>query len=143
KRLDYLQKISEKLNISIPEGESRIPSAQAQKVWLFPYEYERKNNEVKRLWSFFHKAISNAISENDFQDVLQIRNTGKTKLTEALFYINPEKYLPINGPTKPYIKEVLGIDPKFNTYNEYIDILDRKSTRLNSSHVKISYAVFC
>src|SRR5690606_5672889 len=24
-----------------------------------------------------------------------------------------------------------------------LDILDRKSTRLNSSHVKISYAVFC
>src|SRR5690606_40599299 len=24
-----------------------------------------------------------------------------------------------------------------------IDVLDRKSTRLNSSHVKISYAVFC
>src|SRR5690606_42052185 len=26
---------------------------------------------------------------------------------------------------------------------EAIDALDRKSTRLNSSHVKISYAVFC
>src|SRR5436309_7002804 len=25
----------------------------------------------------------------------------------------------------------------------YLAILDRKSTRLNSSHVKISYAVFC
>src|SRR5690606_41790091 len=25
----------------------------------------------------------------------------------------------------------------------YTDVLDRKSTRLNSSHVKISYAVFC
>src|SRR5690606_40529007 len=25
----------------------------------------------------------------------------------------------------------------------YVDISDRKSTRLNSSHVKISYAVFC
>ena len=24
-----------------------------------------------------------------------------------------------------------------------LDLLDRKSTRLNSSHVKISYAVFC
>src|SRR5690606_40236254 len=24
-----------------------------------------------------------------------------------------------------------------------VDIIDRKSTRLNSSHVKISYAVFC
>lgn len=139
KRLDYLQKISEKLNISIPEGESGIPSAQAQKVWLFPYEYERKNNEVKRLWSFFHKAISNAISENDFQDVLQIRSTGKTKLTEVLFYINPEKYLPINGPTKPYIKEVLGIDPKFNTYNEYIDILSRLKEKTEIPFYELSY----
>src|SRR5690625_6904894 len=27
--------------------------------------------------------------------------------------------------------------------NKHIDWLDRKSTRLNSSHVAISYAVFC
>src|SRR5690606_40047234 len=27
--------------------------------------------------------------------------------------------------------------------NQMLDDLDRKSTRLNSSHVKISYAVFC
>src|SRR5690606_40725160 len=29
------------------------------------------------------------------------------------------------------------------TEEELWDVLDRKSTRLNSSHVKISYAVFC
>src|SRR5690606_39546969 len=34
----------------------------------------------------------------------------------------------------------VGYAPKFNR-NHYI--LDRKSTRLNSSHVKSSYAVFC
>src|SRR5690606_41844732 len=28
-------------------------------------------------------------------------------------------------------------------YNAGLDVGDRKSTRLNSSHVKISYAVFC
>src|SRR5699024_12203862 len=28
-------------------------------------------------------------------------------------------------------------------YHEYFDISNRKSTRLNSSHVSISYAVFC
>src|SRR5690606_39466755 len=27
--------------------------------------------------------------------------------------------------------------------NAFADAIDRKSTRLNSSHVKISYAVFC
>src|SRR5690606_3137444 len=31
----------------------------------------------------------------------------------------------------------------FQTYALYPHMTDRKSTRLNSSHVKISYAVFC
>src|SRR5699024_12621396 len=37
------------------------------------------------------------------------------------------------------------IDPKMVELSVYNDIqpLDRKSTRLNSSHVSISYAVFC
>src|SRR5690606_40176135 len=32
---------------------------------------------------------------------------------------------------------------KLNKIFLWISIIDRKSTRLNSSHVKISYAVFC
>src|SRR5690606_40562781 len=35
------------------------------------------------------------------------------------------------------------IDPLDGTHNYLRGFLDRKSTRLNSSHVKISYAVFC
>src|SRR5690606_42015550 len=31
----------------------------------------------------------------------------------------------------------------YGSLERFIAILDRKSTRLNSSHVKISYAVFC
>src|SRR5699024_11797005 len=31
----------------------------------------------------------------------------------------------------------------YSTYDLTIQFLDRKSTRLNSSHVSISYAVFC
>src|SRR5690625_2746420 len=30
-----------------------------------------------------------------------------------------------------------------NSAKEYLELVDRKSTRLNSSHVAISYAVFC
>src|SRR5690606_39547587 len=39
-----------------------------------------------------------------------------------------------------------GDSPPLLTSNDGLDVvepLDRKSTRLNSSHVKISYAVFC
>ncbi len=139
RRLAFLQAIAKKLNISVPNDEKGLPSAQAQKVWLFPYKTERTNNEVSRLWAFFKKAVENRLENADFEDVLSIRSTGKTKLTEALFYINPEKYLPINGPTKPYIKEELGIDPKFNTYYEYMEILKKIKTKTNIPFYELSY----
>lgn len=139
RRLKYLQDIATNLNIEKPSGESGIPSAQAQKVWLFPYKYERNNNEVSRLWNLFNKELQGKITDQDFSDALLIRSTGKTKLTEALFYINPEKYLPINGPTKPYIKEVLGIDPKFNTYTEYLKILSEIREKISIPFYELSY----
>ncbi|MDA8980020.1 EVE domain-containing protein [Chitinophagales bacterium] len=139
RRLKYLQDIATNLNIEKPSGESGIPSAQAQKVWLFPYKYERNNNEVSRLWNLFNKELKGEITDQDFSDALLIRSTGKTKLTEALFYINPEKYLPINGPTKPYIKEVFGIDPKFNTYTEYLKILSEIREKISIPFYELSY----
>src|SRR5690554_7410010 len=35
------------------------------------------------------------------------------------------------------------VDHQFNFFPKGVDWGDRKSTRLNSSHVRISYAVFC
>ena len=139
KRLVLLQNIAEKLDIEKPFGESGIPTAQAQKVWLFPFKYLRVNNEIYRLWNLFKKALKSEITDDDFADVLQIKNVGKTKLTEALFYINPEKYLPINGPTKPYIKEVFGINPKFNTYNEYRELLEKIKEQTAQPFYELSY----
>src|SRR5256885_7139943 len=45
------------------------------------------------------------------------------------------------------VDAILGVDlqPRFATlgFHEFIHARDRKSTRLNSSHLVISYAVFC
>jgi 5-methylcytosine-specific restriction enzyme B len=139
KRLEKLQEIAAKLGIEKPLGESGIPSAQAQKVWLFPYKFLRVNNEISRLWSLFHKELKGQITDEDFEDALTIRSTGKTKLTEALFYVNPEKYLPINGPTKPYLKEELGIDSEFNTYSEYIEVLRKIKLKSDLPFYELSY----
>ena len=139
KRLKYLQEIAKKLKIQIPTDEKGIPSAQPQKVWLFSYKYLRTDNDIPRLWQFFHKAINDKLSDKDFEEVLKIRNTGETKLTEALFYINPEKYLPINGPTKPYIKEKLGVNPKFRTYTEYLQILNAIKNKVDLPFYELSY----
>src|SRR5690606_41644273 len=40
-------------------------------------------------------------------------------------------------------QESLGLSPQFSGGATSSSVTDRKSTRLNSSHVKISYAVFC
>jgi len=139
RRLSYLQKIANLLGITVPKGESGIPSTQPQKVWMFSYKYKRKENDIKILWSFFRKVISNEVEEIDFQEVLGVRNTGKTKLTEVLFYVNPEKYLPINGPTKPYIQEVLGLNPHFSTFAEYLLLLESIKAKSTLPFFELSY----
>src|SRR5690606_40773329 len=44
--------------------------------------------------------------------------------------------------TKPRVARVLSVEDEIRVETK-IRFRDRKSTRLNSSHVKISYAVFC
>ncbi len=139
KRLQFLQKIGEKIGVTIPLDEKGLPSAQPQKVWVFPYKKLRTNNEINRLWSFFYKAINGNIKEDDFQNVLKIKGVGKTKLTEILFYVNPKKYLPINGPTKPYIENELNLSSDFNSYQEYISLLDKISVKTKMPFYELSY----
>src|SRR5690625_7513252 len=47
------------------------------------------------------------------------------------------------GMTLPLAREFARIGVRVNTIAPGIFLTDRKSTRLNSSHVAISYAVFC
>lgn len=139
KRILLLQEIAKLFKVSIPTDELGVPSVNAQKVCLFPFESTRTNNEINRLWDFFESALKNNITDEQFQDILTIIGTGKTKLTEGLYNILPDKYFPINGPAKPYIKEVLGIDPAFNTYTEYISLLQKIKSKINVPFYELSY----
>src|SRR3712207_8492828 len=46
-------------------------------------------------------------------------------------------------PVSPMLVDDLGASPRATTNTRVTTPLDRKSTRLNSSHANISYAVFC
>ena len=138
KRLEILQKIAKRLGLHYPEDEKGIPSAQAQKVMMFLFKHER-SNEIDLLWEFFFSALNDSITDKQFQDILQLYGVGIIKITEVLFYIDPDKYLPINGPSKPYLKEVLGIDPDFNTWEEYLNILKQVKNVTDRPFYQISY----
>src|SRR5690606_41613075 len=51
--------------------------------------------------------------------------------------------LPISGPEKDTTANMALLLKNLGGKSDRSAIRDRKSTRLNSSHVKISYAVFC
>ena len=138
-RLEIYQNVAKSINAPIPKDDLGIPTSNPQKVWMFPFKFSRNNNEIDRLWDLFNKELSGQITDQEFADALLIKGTGKTKLTEALFYVNPEKYLPINAPTKPYIKEILGINPDFNTYQEYLEVLTQIKEKSNLPFYEISY----
>jgi len=139
RRLKNLQEISKKLGIEIPTDDYGLPFANPQKVWFFPYKNSRNNNEVARLWAFFKNAVNDTISNESFADILNIKNVGRSKITEALFYINPDKYLPINSPVKEYLKNIYNIKAEFNTYNDYLQLLKKIKAKENIPFYELSY----
>lgn len=138
-RLEILQNLARIIDVPVPSDDSGIPSTNPQKVWLFPYKSKRTNNEIDRLWAFFYAVMENKITEELFADILLIKGVANTKLTEVLSYVDPENHFPINGPTKPYLEEVFDINPKFASYSEYNDILNRIRAKTDKPFYQISY----
>jgi 5-methylcytosine-specific restriction protein B len=139
KRVEVLQKVAKEMNVFIPDDDSGIPAVNALLTCMFPYEYQRKNNEINRLWDFFEHLLQDKVTDAEFISILEIRGISFAKITEGMFNIFPEKYLPINGPTKAYLKGVLNIDPKFSNYTEYLDILHKVQSKKDLPFYELSY----
>jgi hypothetical protein len=143
KNLNVLQELCKKLKLDpIPVDINGMPTTNPQKVWMFPYKELRINSEIERLWNLFRSAMNTTISDDQFADVLRINGVGKIKLTEALFTIRPEDFLPINKQTEPYLSEIFKIATKFNTYSEYLGILEEVRARTDDAFYKISHDAF-
>src|SRR3712207_7643846 len=94
---------------------------------------------------FFNDTATTEIYTLSLHDALPISKTTK------YFYLIFKGFTPDKGLLYDFKK--YGYDSYVNDYARYIttryinykykDLLDRKSTRLNSSHANISYAVFC
>jgi 5-methylcytosine-specific restriction protein B len=115
-----------------------IPSTNAQKVWLFPYKFERNHNEIDRLWSLYHSITNNTVTEEQLNDIQTIRSVGWTKITEGLFALKPEEYLPLNSVVTPYLKS-LGINVSNTSYTGIRQTCDSVSASIDKPFYQISY----
>lgn len=139
KKVEVLQKVAKEMNVFIPDDDSGIPAVNALSTCMFPYEYQRNDNEINRLWDFFEHLLQDQVTDAEFISILEIRGISFAKITEGMFNIFPEKYLPINGPTKAYLKGVLNIDSRFNNYTEYLDILHKVQSKKDLPFYELSY----
>src|SRR3712207_8350464 len=64
------------------------------------------------------------------------------QLPGFLRQVHPTRRVPVNATLLVAVVSLL-LGLYMNSREDGISLLDRKSTRLNSSHANISYAVFC
>ena len=135
KRLQIIQNLAKKLNLTVPVDIDGVPSTNPQNVWWFPVKSERTNNEIEKLWNFFYLAVENKITDEAFSEILHMKGIGICKLTDGLYLINPESYLCLDDPVTDYLKDKYSLTIKVDkntTYQDYLRILEevRKYTDL-------------
>src|SRR5699024_11425957 len=86
--------------------------------------------------------FDDSFSALDFKTDAKVRRLLSEETTEALTFIVAQRVSSITNADQIIVLnegEIVDI----GTHQELLQNRDRKSTRLNSSHVSISYAVFC
>ncbi|HQK57027.1 MAG TPA: hypothetical protein PK126_00675, partial [Candidatus Syntrophosphaera thermopropionivorans] len=135
KRLQIIQNLAQKLNLTVPEDIAGIPTSNQFTILWFPVKSERTNNEIEKLWNFFYLAVENKITDEAFSEILHMKGIGIPKLTDGLYLINPESYLCLDDPVTDYLKDKYSLTIKVDkntTYQDYLRILEevRKYTDL-------------
>lgn len=89
------------------ENFSGVPTAHGTAALFFPYKYHRNSNNVDLLWDLFERIDEpSKITPKLFEEVLSIHSVGFSKLTQGLFWYEPELYLPIDGQTALYLENI-------------------------------------
>lgn len=142
-RLRKLQALHKRLNLNVnrPEDVIGLPTIFATKVWLFPFKYERKPDDIKYLWELFRQAIDGNVDNETFKYVLGIKSVGQRKLSIGLFYVNPDMFLSLDSLTSAYLK-TYNISSNYSDLGGYLSIIDKVKSAMADSNVEISYKAF-
>ena len=125
------------LNVPPPSDFDGVPTANAMKVWMFPFKANRQDWMIPTLWKLFGQSKAELDSETVAR-ALQVPGTGFAKLTEALFYVDPDRYFPIDGQTRPWLEEA-GVPIPKGTLSAYMSALDEVRKRSNKPFAQLSH----
>jgi 5-methylcytosine-specific restriction protein B len=123
-RLPILAKLKSRLGVTaeVPRDFEGVPIPNPQKSWFFSFKAEREPSAIPQLWEFSRGVMANSVTPDAFARTLALPQVGKAKLTQAMFWLNPEHYLPIDSQTRPHLENA-GIQPEFDDYAGYQRVL--------------------
>lgn len=125
------------LNVPPPSDFDGVPTANAMKVWMFPFKANRQDWMIPTLWKLFGQSRAE-LDPDTFARALQVPGTGFAKLTEALFYVEPDRYFPIDGQTRPWLEEA-GVSIPKGTLSAYMNALDEVRKRSSKPFAQLSH----
>jgi Cdc6-like AAA superfamily ATPase len=137
-RLSILNHVAEELGVvQKAEDVNGLPTSNAFATRLFPYKPDR-TNEVEILWDIFENVVEGTMSSEMWDKASRLENIGSANFSQALFAANPEVYLPIDQHSRPYLKEVLQINPSLENGEDYLNLLDEVRERTDKPFYQIS-----
>jgi len=130
-RILILEELKGQLDVgaAVPGDFDGMPSSSGLMSWFFAYATEREAEVIPLLWRFFRALISDSITPDLFASILALPFVGPAKLTQAMFWFSPEKNLPIDRQTRPYLQKI-NILTDFADYAEYQRILSEVRAKL-------------
>ena len=102
-RIKILKHLNKKLELDkLPTDFDGIPTMENRNSW-----FQNTETDVITLNDLFKLALEDSPQDfnTQFNAALEINGVGVSKLTTGLFWINPEKFMPIAGPVKSYLKQ--------------------------------------
>lgn len=128
--LPIFARIKARLNLqaSIPHDLTGVPWSNPMNAWFFAYRSRRHPGDLPTLWALARQAVAGDLQPETFGLALGIRQVALPKLTQGLFWLNPEEFLALNGVNNPYLEQRGIKSSKVTTLAEYQAVLDAART---------------
>lgn len=124
KLVEMCELIAQRLGMTtpVPKDFDGVPRPNPQNSWYFPYQHKRDPGHIPALWRLFHLGREGKVDSAAFDQVLKMPHVGLASLSQALFRLAPEHYLPLDSQTLPYLrKRSLGTEGRnFAEYSQTI-----------------------
>ncbi|MBL7806590.1 MAG: AAA family ATPase [Saprospiraceae bacterium] len=125
------------LKSEVPSDFTGVPTANAQKMWFFPYQVVRKGFELEALWNLFRAIHSDYDPSDAYSKCLTILSVKDSKITQGLFWADPERFFPVDVQTIPFLRSH-GIIPDTSTWASYIKLLGEIKSKFHEPFYELS-----